>query len=172
MSLSRSVVSVQCFTLAGNASRRRKLPRLYANANSCSRTWLSSKSWQLSRVQFRASLPSLMHCSNVRAHCRQWNSFCSHSDRSGPPIVAIPALLELARWCRRRRTSGCGADPCQTSRTTDQSPPALSETEPSCGSRSILDRPAGRSPATDVDDTEPDRGPEAGQAGPTAGGGS
>ena len=38
ISLSRSVVNVQCLTLAGSASRRRKLPRLYASTCSWSRT--------------------------------------------------------------------------------------------------------------------------------------
>ena len=62
---SRSVVSDQCFTPLGRASLRRKLPRLYARANSCSRTWLSTKSWQDKRVYFTAFLPSLIHCSAV-----------------------------------------------------------------------------------------------------------
>ena len=43
MSFSLSVVSDQCATLAGNASRRRKFPRLYATAESCSRTWLNAQ---------------------------------------------------------------------------------------------------------------------------------
>jgi hypothetical protein len=34
ISFSRSVVSDQCFTEHGSANRRRKLPRLYARANS------------------------------------------------------------------------------------------------------------------------------------------
>ena len=38
MSFSRNVVSDQCFTAGGRASRRRKLPRLYASTNSCGRT--------------------------------------------------------------------------------------------------------------------------------------
>jgi ABC-type transport system substrate-binding protein len=45
MSFSRSVVSDQCFTAGGRASRRRKLPRLYARANSWSRTWLPLTLW-------------------------------------------------------------------------------------------------------------------------------
>ncbi len=36
ISLSRSVVSDHCFTLGSSASRRRKLPRLYASTCSCS----------------------------------------------------------------------------------------------------------------------------------------
>jgi hypothetical protein len=50
ISFSRSVFKDQCFTLGGRANRRRKLPRLYARANSCSRTWLSAKSWHDSLV--------------------------------------------------------------------------------------------------------------------------
>src|ERR1035437_2842849 len=37
MSFSRSVVIDQCLTPLGRASRRRKLPRLYARANNCRR---------------------------------------------------------------------------------------------------------------------------------------
>ena len=37
LSFSRSVVSDQCYTGFGKASRRRKLSRLYARANSCNR---------------------------------------------------------------------------------------------------------------------------------------
>jgi len=54
MSFSLRVVRDQCFTPWSSASLRRKLPKLYARANSCSRTWLSTKSWQESRVHFTA----------------------------------------------------------------------------------------------------------------------
>ena len=65
ISFSRIVVIVQCFTGAGNTSRRRKLPRVYARANSWRRTWLSAKSWHESLVHLTAFLPSLIYCSAV-----------------------------------------------------------------------------------------------------------
>jgi hypothetical protein len=59
----------------GSASRRHKLPRLYAITLSHSRTSFDRNRWQLSRVIFTACLPSLIHCSAmprlfVEAHHR------------------------------------------------------------------------------------------------------
>jgi hypothetical protein len=44
----------------GEASRRRRFPRLYAMTPKSSRTSLARKRWQESRVQCLASLPSLI----------------------------------------------------------------------------------------------------------------
>src|SRR5262245_12296578 len=65
ISLSRSVVSVQCFTALGSTSWRRKFARLYARANNCNRAWLSLNRRHDSFVHFTACLPSLIHCSAV-----------------------------------------------------------------------------------------------------------
>src|ERR1039457_5411064 len=65
ISFSRNVVNDQCRTALGNTACRRKFPMLYASTNSCSRTWLSTKSWHESRVHLTAFLPSLIHCSAV-----------------------------------------------------------------------------------------------------------
>ena len=65
ISFTCSVLSDQSLIFLGKANRLKKLPRLYANANNWRRTWLSTKSWQESRVHFKAYLPSLIHCSAV-----------------------------------------------------------------------------------------------------------
>ncbi len=59
ISFSRRVVSDQCFTSRGKASRRSKLPRLYANAKSCKRAWLCLNVRQESFVHLTALFPLL-----------------------------------------------------------------------------------------------------------------
>src|SRR5262249_23657902 len=65
ISFSRSVVSVQPWIGLGSTSCRRKLARLYARGNSCSRAALSLNRRHDSLVHFTAFLPSLIHCSTV-----------------------------------------------------------------------------------------------------------
>ncbi len=70
ISLSWTLLSDQCDTLLGRASRRRKFPRLYARTNKERRTWLAAKLQsgkaaervQDYLVQLRAYLPSFVHC--------------------------------------------------------------------------------------------------------------
>jgi hypothetical protein len=84
--------------------------------------------------------------------------------------VAVTALLELARWCRRRRGSACGAEPCQTSRMTDSSPPAPGERPTPGGTQRILDGAAERGASANAGGTEShDRAPTR-TAAPPAGG--
>src|SRR5262245_27297596 len=64
-SFSRSVVRVQPLIGFGSTSCRRKLARLYARANRCSRAALSLKRRQDSLVHFTAFLPSFIHGSAV-----------------------------------------------------------------------------------------------------------
>ena len=63
ISFSGKVVIVQIFMGRGRTSQRKMLPRLYARANNCYRTWLSTKSRQDSFVHFTAFFPSRIHCS-------------------------------------------------------------------------------------------------------------
>jgi hypothetical protein len=56
---------VQCRTLFGSVTCRKKLTRLYPRAKGGSRTWVSVKSWQESRVDFTEFFPSLIICSDV-----------------------------------------------------------------------------------------------------------
>jgi hypothetical protein len=65
ISFSLSVVSDQYRTGFGKASRRRKLPRLYANANNCKRVWLSLNVRQDRLVHWIAFFAALIYCSAV-----------------------------------------------------------------------------------------------------------
>ena len=65
INFSPKVVIVQVFMGRGRTSLRKKLPKLYARANNCNRTWLSTKSWHESFVYFTALFPSRIHCSAV-----------------------------------------------------------------------------------------------------------
>src|SRR6266852_2950239 len=56
------LVRDQLWMASGRTSRRRRLPRLYAMTPRSNRTSLARNRWQESRVQWVASLLSLIHC--------------------------------------------------------------------------------------------------------------
>jgi hypothetical protein len=64
-SFSRNVLSVQPWIGLGSTSCRRKLARLYAKPNICSRASLSLKGRHDNLVHLTAFLPSLIHYSAV-----------------------------------------------------------------------------------------------------------
>ena len=65
ISLTCTLRSDQCLTALGRHNRRKKFQRLYARMNRDSLTRLATNRRHDSRVQFRAYLPSLIHCSAV-----------------------------------------------------------------------------------------------------------
>ena len=71
-------------------------------------------------------------------------------------MVGVPALLELARWCRRRRHTVCGANLCATSRMTSEPPPAPSDAAAAGPPQGLLEGPAGRDASADAVVAEPD----------------
>jgi len=60
--------------------------------------------------------------------------------RTDPPMVCAEALLKLARWCRQRRQSASGGEPCPTSWKIE-SPPARTGAGDVCGAGATLDGP-------------------------------
>src|SRR5207247_6511302 len=75
-----------------------------------------------------------------------WSSDVCSSDLAlisdgGRAIVGLPALLELAHWCRERRRIVSGADPCRLPRM-GQSPPAPTPAGAPPATEATLDGPA------------------------------
>ena len=87
----------------------------------------------------------------------------------GRPIVGVTALLELARWGRRRRHDIPGQSPCNAT-TIDQSPPACSQPGTPGPPEPALGGIAGPSPARRARRAQPNGGPAAADASSEAGG--